>query len=220
MHKIGVVTLEKENSQAIHQLLNESNYIAVKISDKSQIKDLDGIILDVGKDNCFSQVCEWLIHCQIAPQVFIWVILPNINIREINMYLHLGMNGCMLEENETNELPLMLKNTFSRIFSGYPEEEKKKREGIVLNDTNMCAVINGGKEIPLTRSEYQILQILYKQKGSTVSYQTIYETLWNKQANDDLYRVANLIFHLRKKLGMQGEQYIQTVRTKGYRLIG
>ncbi|WP_430603129.1 two-component system, OmpR family, lantibiotic biosynthesis response regulator NisR/SpaR [Enterococcus sp. DIV0724b] len=220
MHKIGIVTLEKEQGLTIHQLLNENNYTAVEVVEKTQIKELDGIILDVGKDNCFSQVCEWLIHCQIAPQVFVWIILPTINVREINMYLHLGMNGCILAENVVEEIPLVIKNTFSRISSEQYTEEKKKNEAIILNDTNMCAVIDGRHEIPLTRSEYQILQILYRQKGSTVSYQTIYETLWNRPANNDLYRVANLIFHLRKKLGTKGEQCIQTVRTKGYRLVG
>ena len=216
MRKIGIVSIGENREEIAHRLFNKDDYITIQVFEKKQLIELDGVVLDVHEGDRFHEVCEWLINCQSVPNVFVWAVLPEVNLREINVYFHLGINGCILQENKVTAIPLVINNTFKRIACDYGEEID---DNIFLNSTNMSVIINGKEEISLTRYEYLILQILYREKGSTVSYQSIYEALWNKQPENDVYRIANLIFHLRKKIEGQGEHFIQTVRTKGYRLI-
>ncbi|MDN3193933.1 winged helix-turn-helix domain-containing protein, partial [Enterococcus faecalis] len=61
---------------------------------------------------------------------------------------------------------------------------------------------------------------LFKHAGQTITYEELYKNVWKDTANERKYRVANVIFHLRKKIeqDVNKPQYIKTIRSKGYML--
>ena len=75
-------------------------------------------------------------------------------------------------------------------------------------------------EISLTRLEYQLMNLLYENPSKGITYEEIYEEVWQTPYKDNKYRVANLVFHLREKLEKAGGKpsIIRTVRSRGYML--
>ena len=57
-------------------------------------------------------------------------------------------------------------------------------------------------------------------KFGAIKYEELYKNVWKDTANERKYRVANVIFHLRKKIeqDVNKPQYIKTIRSKGYML--
>lgn len=68
--------------------------------------------------------------------------------------------------------------------------------------------------------EFFTIEYLYKHAGQTITYEELYKNVWKDTANERKYRVANVIFHLRKKIeqDVNKPQYIKTIRSKGYML--
>ena len=78
---------------------------------------------------------------------------------------------------------------------------KNLSERLYLIAPNLSVCLGSGEEILLTNEE-------------------LYKNVWKDTANERKYRVANVIFHLRKKIeqDVNKPQYIKTIRSKGYML--
>ncbi len=87
----------------------------------------------------------------------------------------------------------------------------------ILLDDNKLKVFLNGKEILLSAMEYQLLQMLMKNKNATVTRQQLLKSLWddnNNFVNDNTLTVT--MKRLREKLG--NPSCIKTVRSFGYRM--
>lgn len=75
------------------------------------------------------------------------------------------------------------------------------------------------EEIPLTKTEYDILQYLASQDGRAVSYKELYEKVWKHEYICDDINIMEHIHRLRKKLERNPKkpQYIHNVYGIGYR---
>ncbi len=85
--------------------------------------------------------------------------------------------------------------------------------------THECLL--GGKKIALTPTEFDILRILLKQKGSAVSSESLFHEIWR----DEYYSKSNNtitvhIRHLREKLNdsLEDPKYIKTIWGVGYKI--
>lgn len=79
-------------------------------------------------------------------------------------------------------------------------------------------VHRGSREVKLSPREFELLQMLMRRAGETVSRQNLLEQCWGTQETDsnlvDVY-----VNYLRKKIDVQGvDKLIHTVRGAGYRL--
>ena len=88
-------------------------------------------------------------------------------------------------------------------------------------DLKTRMVYNAGEPVPLTETEFAILECLVKNRGRTVTTQELYETVWNEKflpgsGNTIMVHVLNL----RKKLeeDISKPKIIKTVWGKGYRV--
>ncbi len=87
---------------------------------------------------------------------------------------------------------------------------------IMLDDNKLKVFLNDG-EITLSSMEYQLLQILMKNKNATVTRQQLLKSLWddnNNFVNDNTLTVT--MKRLREKLG--NPPCIKTIRSFGYRM--
>ena len=87
---------------------------------------------------------------------------------------------------------------------------------IQLDRGSMIATI-GAKKLPLTSTEFRLLELLLRRAGSIQSRDALLSEVWGYQANLDTRTVDTHIRRLRDKMGKAGA-LIETVRGSGYRL--
>ena len=78
-------------------------------------------------------------------------------------------------------------------------------------------VTAGDKEVSLTKSEFDIMLILIRNKGQTYSKEQIYEKLYGYEKSGDESAITEHVKNLRKKLSAYGSEPIETVWGIGYR---
>lgn len=76
-------------------------------------------------------------------------------------------------------------------------------------------VVRGGRELALTRTEYDLLSVLVKHYGQVMSKVQLLNQVWGMQAHD-LNLVEVQISALRRKLEVAGSRLIHTVHGVGY----
>ena len=84
---------------------------------------------------------------------------------------------------------------------------------------NQHRVFRGGKEINLTRLEYNTLVFLASNPGIVLTQTQIFEAVWNMDSDSCHSSVVNVIYNLRKKIEPDSKNptYIKTVLGIGYK---
>ena len=73
-------------------------------------------------------------------------------------------------------------------------------------------VLCGGRKLPLTRLEFDLLLVLASHEGSACSKSELFSAVWGQNSEDTLKVVANTVSNLRRKIGGTGQAYIRTVQ--------
>lgn len=100
--------------------------------------------------------------------------------------------------------------------------KRKKRESARIRigqaqvDLEARRVLVEGREVELTRQEFELLEILIRNRNIALSREKLLELAWGFDYMGDTRTVDVHITKLRKKLGL--EQQIKTVYKTGYRL--
>lgn len=89
-------------------------------------------------------------------------------------------------------------------------------------DVDGSRVLRDGEDIKLTKTEFQILELLLTNKGQVFDKERIYEETRGYDGEADASIVAEHIRRIRKKIGKMenGSDYIETVWGVGYKWIG
>ena len=75
----------------------------------------------------------------------------------------------------------------------------------------------GERELELSKTEYDLLELLVRNAGVVLDHSTIYERIWHYDFGPDSKNLAVYIGYLRRKTEQDGEaRLIQTVRGVGY----
>ncbi|WP_456413372.1 response regulator transcription factor [Oceanithermus profundus] len=88
------------------------------------------------------------------------------------------------------------------------------RRGELVVDTERGRVTLGGREVGLTRREFDLLAFLARDPGRVYDRETLLEQVWGPDFLGTLRTVDQHVAQLREKLG---GRWIETVRGKGYR---
>lgn len=224
MSILGFVTnSSEENIRNLLEFKKKEHVITAlqrnMLVDLSDTKRFDGIIIDESEYTDFSDICREIIHLKRESKIFIWVIMNHSDPNQCKLYFELGVNGVFSSLKE-DECRFTIKNTLECIQELKSEqkcnERSKNISALELNSANLSAVIDGESEVALTVIEYKALDFLLDRKNETISYEEISLRLW--QDKEHVYRVANIVYHLRKKLGSNKNRFIMTTRSKGYLL--
>ena len=86
----------------------------------------------------------------------------------------------------------------------------------LLLDTARRTVCFNGEEIKLSKKEYDLLFYLIKHKNQVLTYEQIYEAVWNDVYMNDKGTIFYQIGQIRRKLG--SADLIEAVQGVGYRL--
>ena len=80
-------------------------------------------------------------------------------------------------------------------------------------------VVRGSREVDLSKTEFDLLELLVRNAGIVLDHTTIYERIWNYDFGPDSKNLAVYIGYLRRKTEADGEsRLIHTVRGIGYTL--
>ncbi|WP_164873006.1 winged helix-turn-helix domain-containing protein, partial [Streptomyces resistomycificus] len=75
----------------------------------------------------------------------------------------------------------------------------------------------GGRELELTRTEFELLELLVRNAGIVLDHSTIYDRIWGYDFGPGSKNLAVYVGYLRRKLDEPGApQLIHTVRGVGY----
>jgi two-component system response regulator MprA len=84
-------------------------------------------------------------------------------------------------------------------------------------DRDAMTARRGGRDIPLSRTEYQLLELLLSNPKRVLSRDVIFEKVWGYDFGPDSNSLDVYIGYLRRKLELNGEKrIIHTVRGVGY----
>ena len=84
-------------------------------------------------------------------------------------------------------------------------------------DSASRRVWRGTREIELSKTEFDLLELLVRNQGMVLEHSTIYDRIWGYDFGPDSKNLAVYISYLRRKLEASGEsKIIHTIRGVGY----
>ncbi len=132
--------------------------------------------------------------------------------------LELGADDYVTKPFSPRELVLRIRKLLAR-NSSTPESGAYIKIGDIEIDIPTHVVKLAGKEVTLTLTEFNLLEILAKRRGRVQSRERLLQDVWGYENPIDSRTVDTHMRRLREKLG-ESANYIETVRGVGYRFIG
>ncbi|MEU7424307.1 response regulator transcription factor [Streptomyces sp. NPDC040750] len=106
------------------------------------------------------------------------------------------------------------------IEPGRPEAQVSGRRldaAAIRMDLQARRAWRGGRELELTRTEFELLELLVRNAGIVLDHSTIYDRIWGYDFGPGSKNLAVYVGYLRRKLDEPGApQLIHTVRGVGY----
>lgn len=221
MYTLGIIMSEYPFDIEMSEKIHSYGFKSKEIDQMDQLSEVDGILININQkiNNHTIRGLEWLTNLRKGKWCIpIWMYTDTSMTQiEQKLCLHLGANGILVKDSDEEENDfIIIKNTLNCLVR--PESSAEDSSSVILNKDAQSLSLNGQSEIGLTRLEFQTLSFLYDHADEVVTYQEISNHLWKGELEGRQYRVANIIFLIRKKLGEEGKDLIRTIRTKGFRL--
>lgn len=213
MLKLGLLGTNQE----IHDRLATEKYNIININEKKQLRYLNGLLLLLDKKDNLGQIIEWLLKCQQYPSLFVWVYSSIQLGSDADTLIKLGANEVISTEENLSTMKQIISNTFRCVEHIIKLNTNRKHLSAnqFLCSRNQSVLIDG-KEFPMTKKEFQLLTLLAENQNTVVSYKQIMNELWPDISQIQIYKIANIIFHIRTKVITNPKFNISTVRSKGY----
>lgn len=144
------------------------------------------------------------------PKTKIIILSARSEVEDKVLGLDMGANDYLAKPFHFRELDARVRALLRRDFSVMSPEITVS--GLTV-DTSLKRAFYQGREIPLTKKEYGILEYLFINKGSVVSTETLMEHVWDSNADLLSNALKVHINSIRKKLP---EDIIKNVRGQGY----
>lgn len=133
--------------------------------------------------------------------------------------LDAGADDYVLKPFDLGELFARLRALVRRTVTEI--EEPGGAEPLVLDDLVIepagRRVRRGSRELDLSKTEFDLLELLVRNAGIVLDHSTIYERIWNYDFGPDSKNLAVYIGYLRRKTEDEGgSRLIHTVRGVGY----
>ena len=223
--KILIIEDEQALSKSIAAYLAAENYTCEIAADcktalnRIEAFDYDCILLDISlPDGNGLQVLQALKENQKTEGVIIISARDSIDDRIKG--LQLGADDYLVKPFDFRELLARIRVFLKRAGA---EMTQNSRYKLVIADLEIDRerkeVWRGGKKIPLTAKEYQLLELLALHKGKVISKLMIAEKVWNIDFDTGTNVIEVYMNFLRKKIDKDHEQKLLHTKTgMGYYL--
>jgi len=185
---------------------------AERADEAVSVNEYDAIVLDVmlPRGDGFSLCRRWREQGLTTPILFL---TARDEIADRVQGLNLGADDYLVKPFAFAELLARVRALLRR--GRTPTAPDELRVADVVVDTVRRRVTRGGRPVPLTQREYQILEYLARHAGQSVTRTALWEHVWESGSVPDSNVVDVYIRHLRDRLGRTPE-IIETVRGVGY----
>ncbi len=215
---------EKDIRDVLSLLLSGENYTVTCAADGQEAVDLanaetDLYILDVNMPrlNGFMAAAEIRKRFE-APIIFLTAYSGE---SDKVMGFSVGADDYIVKPFSNIELLMRVKAILRRNYkqSTAPSQVQENRIPFVdvFLDIDSQAIIKNGEAVPLTYTEFKILELLLNNRKHIFSLEQIYQKIWNDNAVGDSAIMVH-IKNIRKKLGDNSRvpTYIKTAWGRGY----
>lgn len=219
--KVLIIDDDIELSGMLAEYLESEDFIVDKTHDglagvtQAQSASYDAIVLDVmmPKMDGFSVLRE------LRPTNTTPIIMLTAKGEDIDRIvgLEMGADDYLPKPCNPRELVARIKAVLRRTQLAPPiQDEIQTGELKVIPKARKAFFAE--EELPLTSSEYNLLEVLARQVGQVVDKETLSEQALGKKLTAYDRSIDMHMSKLRQKLGDDEQQLIQTVRGKGYQL--
>ena len=131
--------------------------------------------------------------------------------------LDAGADDYLAKPFELDELLARLRALLRRTKPDGSQSDAALQLLDVRLDTTSRRVWRGEREIDLSKTEFDLLELLLRNQGIVLDHSTIYDRIWGYDFGPDSKNLAVYISYLRRKLELPGEtKVIHTIRGVGY----
>jgi two-component system response regulator MprA len=131
--------------------------------------------------------------------------------------LDAGADDYLAKPFDLEELMARLRALLRRARPDQTVHQTVLRVADLKLDPEARRVWRGGDEIELSKTEFDLLELLVRNAGIVLDHTVIYERIWNYDFGPDSKNLAVYISYLRRKIDSgDGAKLIHTVRGVGY----
>jgi two-component system, OmpR family, alkaline phosphatase synthesis response regulator PhoP len=228
MHKklIAVVDDEKHICELIQYNLEQNGYqvetfhSGEKLFDFLLQKTPELFLLDImlpGIDGL--DICKTLRSTEETKNIPIIMLTAKTEELDRVLGLEIGADDYITKPFSVRELSARIKALFRRTnFEMIPlEDEKILRTKDLILHLNERQIYKDQQPLQLTLKEFELLHILMANRGHVLSRDVLLDKVWGYDYVGETRTVDVHIRNLRKNIGDDNENYIETVRGVGYR---
>jgi len=175
----------------------------------------DAVILDLGLPGLDGlEVCRRLrIQGDTVP---VLMLTARAAVAERVAGLDAGADDYLVKPFALDELLARLR-AFERRAPAIGQGRGQLRFGDLVIDRDAMTCTRGDRPIPLSRTEYQLLELLAANQGKVLSRDVIFDKVWGYDFGPESNSLDVYVGYLRRKLEAGGEpRIIHTVRGVGY----
>lgn len=159
--------------------------------------------------------CSQIRQISQTPIIFVSSAGDNMN---IVMAVNMGGDDFVTKPFDLEVLAAKVQAMLRRAYAFRGQTQIMEYRGIILDLADASLKV-GEEKLELTRNEFKILQLLFENRGSTVSREAMMKRLWDNDCFVDDNTLTVNITRLRRKLQSAGaEELIQTKKGLGYLL--
>lgn len=226
MPRILVVDDEKEIADLLEIYLKNEGYQVFKFYnsleafEKIKALQIDLAILDV-----MMPELDGFSFCQKVREFYTFpIIFVTAKVEDMDKIkgLTLGADDYVVKPFEPLEVVARVKAQLKRsLWNGKPLEENRIQFRGILIDSHTHEFFFHDKKIELTKTEFELLWVLCKERGNVVSNEALFFQVWKeKYFLKDNNTIMVHIRHLREKMHDIGKKptYIKTIYGVGYKI--
>jgi two-component system, OmpR family, KDP operon response regulator KdpE len=186
------------------------------VSEVLQSRGLDVVLLDLmlpGRDGF--ELCQ-----EIREQSGVGIIVLSARRAETDKVraLNLGADDYMTKPFGMRELNARLRVAL-RHHAVAGEDQAELHVGPLHLDLVHCEATLDGRVLDLTAKEFDFLAFLARHAGKVCTRRMILESVWGSQYARDMQYLKVYAYRIRRKLGDEGGQILQSDPSVGYRLM-
>lgn len=216
--KILIIDDEIEMVEMLDRFFTLKNFDTITSTSGENILDLiskepDIILLDINMPQVDGfEVCKSIRNKTNAPILFLTARNSESD----------KVKGLMLGAEDYIVKPFSLNELYARVYTNLQREERKLEGSDSLEiDYGARTVKYNGEEIVMTKTEFDILELLSLNPNMVFDKDRIYDSLWSYDSFGDSAVIAEHIRKIRMKIKkFTEEEYISTVWGIGYKWIG
>lgn len=210
---------EKKQSEFIQRAL-EQDYYKVDVAydgqealDRIEVRDYDLIIVDLNLPNVKGEdIIKRIRELELKTPVLVLTANDELTSKVAN--LDNGADDYLTKPFALDELLARVRALLRREAQPLPQTFKQGNLELVYS-THEVKI--DGNPIKLTKNEFRLLDFLSRMPERVCTRAMIEEHVWGYNSSNKSNVIEASIYNLRKKLGSQNKDLIQTVQNIGYR---